>query len=220
MNNDILTIEEVAEYLRVSERTVYDWAQKGEIPCGKIGTSWRFKRDEIQKWVDNRLGSSRPQGDFVPLFLSTVLGKENIIVVDRAGKNEILQKMIDSLAASPAIKSKAELQEGIFHREQLMSTGIGMEIGIPHVRINSVKDVILGAALVRQGVTDYESLDSIPVKLIFMIVARKDQHDQHLKLLAQISSRLKDDAFRKSLIASADVGEFHSLLTQGHGVKP
>ena len=36
MGDDILTIEEVAKYLRVSDRTVYDWAQKGEIPAGKI----------------------------------------------------------------------------------------------------------------------------------------------------------------------------------------
>ena len=35
MEDDILTIEEVAKYLRVSDRTVYDWAQKGEIPAGK-----------------------------------------------------------------------------------------------------------------------------------------------------------------------------------------
>ncbi|MDR0513057.1 MAG: helix-turn-helix domain-containing protein, partial [Treponema sp.] len=46
--NDILTIDEVAKYLRVSERTVYDWAQKGEIPAGKIGTVWRFKRADLE----------------------------------------------------------------------------------------------------------------------------------------------------------------------------
>jgi len=47
VKDDILTIEEVAKYLRVSERTVYDWAQKGEIPSGKIGTVWRFKKTEM-----------------------------------------------------------------------------------------------------------------------------------------------------------------------------
>ena len=57
MEDDILTIEEVAKYLRVSERTVYDWAQKGEIPSGKIGTVWRFKKSEIEKWVNDRLSS-------------------------------------------------------------------------------------------------------------------------------------------------------------------
>ena len=53
MEDDILTIEEVAKYLRVSERTVYDWAQKGEIPSGKIGTVWRFKKSEIETWVNS-----------------------------------------------------------------------------------------------------------------------------------------------------------------------
>ena len=48
MASEILTIEEVARYLRVSERTVYEWAQKGEIPAGKIGTVWRFKKDDIE----------------------------------------------------------------------------------------------------------------------------------------------------------------------------
>ena len=49
MEDDILTIEEVAKYLRVSDRTVYDWAQKGEIPAGKIGTVcfWKNKRNGI-----------------------------------------------------------------------------------------------------------------------------------------------------------------------------
>ena len=57
MGDDILTIEEVAKYLRVSDRTVYDWAQKGEIPAGKIGTVWRFKKSEVENWVNARLST-------------------------------------------------------------------------------------------------------------------------------------------------------------------
>ena len=57
IDTSFLTIEEVAKYLRVSERTVYDWAQKGEIPSGKIGTVWRFKKSEIEKWVNERLSA-------------------------------------------------------------------------------------------------------------------------------------------------------------------
>ena len=52
MEDTILTIEEVANYLRVSDRTVYDWAQRGEIPAGKIGTVWRFKKSEVEQWVN------------------------------------------------------------------------------------------------------------------------------------------------------------------------
>ena len=63
--HDIMTVKEVADYLRVSERTIYDWATKGHIPCGKLGTTWRFKRAEIEQWVNRRLNKiSLP-----PIFL-------------------------------------------------------------------------------------------------------------------------------------------------------
>ena len=52
-----MTIEDVAKYLRVSERTIYDWAQKGILPGGKIGTTWRFKSADIQRWVNDKLNN-------------------------------------------------------------------------------------------------------------------------------------------------------------------
>ena len=211
----IMTIEEVAEYLRVSERTVYDWASKGEIPCGKIGTAWRFKSADVEAWVNKRLdAASHNKGDFVPVFLNSVLAPEHVLVLEQANKGEVLNAMIDMLSETSLVRSKKDLSEGIFHREQLMSTGIGMGIGIPHVRLSSVKDVIVAAALVREGVTDYESMDSEPVKLIFMIVARQDQHAEHLKLLSQISKQLKHEEFREKLCACVDGKTFYKLLTE------
>jgi PTS system nitrogen regulatory IIA component len=210
---EIMTLEEVAEYLRVSERTVYDWAQKGDIPCGKFGTSWRFRRREIEQWIEKRLKGERNKGgDFVPLFLYSVLRREHVILTERATKAEILNMLIDLLATSPDVKSKSELKEGIYHREQLMSTGIGMGIGIPHVRLRSVKNIVMAAALVREGVVDYESLDSVPVKLVFMIAARDDQHTQHIKLLSQLSSRLKEEELRNLLVCCQDSDAFYNLL--------
>ncbi len=209
MSSDKWTTKEVADYLRVSEKTVEDWARNGQLAGEQACDGWRFSRVAVEKFNQS--------GTFQPLFPTAILSRENVVVVENAEKNAILQALIDSLAGSPMVKSKEELQDGIFHREQLMSTGIGMEIGIPHVRIGSVKDVILAAALVRQGVADYEALDSRPVKLIFMIVARKEQHDQHLKLLALISSRLKDESYRQALIGCPDADAFHALLTAGRG---
>ncbi len=210
----IMTIEEVADYLRVSERTIYDWANKGEIPCGKLGTSWRFKGSEIEAWVDKRLAASNHQkGDFVPLSLNNKLSAERVIVLEKANKEEVFNKLIDILGDTSAVKSTEELRKGIFYREQLLSTGIGMGIGIPHVRLNSVQEIIIAAALVKEGVVDYESLDNEPVKIIFMIVAQQGQHSEHIKLLSQISNRLKVKEFREILIQSSDNKEFYQALT-------
>ena len=79
MPHEIMTIEEVAEYLRVSERTVYDWAQKGQLPGGKLGTTWRFKRTDIEHWVSSRLGATPP----APASQTTTDSLKRILSPDR-----------------------------------------------------------------------------------------------------------------------------------------
>ena len=50
-NNDkIMTLEEVAEYLRVKPQTIYTWAQEKKIPAAKLGKEWRFKKSMVDKW--------------------------------------------------------------------------------------------------------------------------------------------------------------------------
>lgn len=51
MNNDIMTIREVAEYLRLNEKTTYRYAAEGQIPGFKIGGNWRFRRADIEGWI-------------------------------------------------------------------------------------------------------------------------------------------------------------------------
>lgn len=51
MADQVLTVKEVAEYLKVNERTVYRMAASGEIPGFKVGASWRFKQSEIEQWI-------------------------------------------------------------------------------------------------------------------------------------------------------------------------
>ena len=49
---ELMTIEEVAEYLRVKKRTVYDWVKKQKIPAIKTVGQWRFKKEKIDAWLD------------------------------------------------------------------------------------------------------------------------------------------------------------------------
>ncbi len=51
MNSDIMTIKEVAEYLKLNEKTTYRLTSEGKIPAFKVGGSWRFRRDEIEKFT-------------------------------------------------------------------------------------------------------------------------------------------------------------------------
>jgi excisionase family DNA binding protein len=53
--NEILTIEEVATYLRLTPQTIYKWAQERRIPAVKLGKEWRFRRSVIDRWFDAQL---------------------------------------------------------------------------------------------------------------------------------------------------------------------
>jgi excisionase family DNA binding protein len=57
---ELLTVEEVADFLRVRPSTVYEWAKDGRIPASKVGRLWRFSREEIEAWVRN--GGTQPNG--------------------------------------------------------------------------------------------------------------------------------------------------------------
>ena len=48
--DEIMTIEEVAAYLRLKPQTIYLWAQEGKIPAAKLGNQWRFKRSMVDRW--------------------------------------------------------------------------------------------------------------------------------------------------------------------------
>lgn len=47
----IMTVKEVAKYLRLHEISIYRMCQKGRIPAFKVGKSWRFKKDKIDEWL-------------------------------------------------------------------------------------------------------------------------------------------------------------------------
>ena len=208
--HEIMTIEEVASYLRVSERTVYEWAQKGDLQGGKVGTTWRFKSADIEKWVNDRL---KGQGAAVDEHaVSSVLTPERVLLLPEGNKAGVLGQLIDSLSRAPEVRNASVLRSGMLERERLMSTGIGFGVGVPHVRSDAVSDLIMAVAVCKKGIEDYDSLDGMPVTIVCMLAARADQHTEYLRTLSSISSRLKDAPVRKELLGLKDASAVVALL--------
>ncbi len=53
-----LKIQQIASYLQISREKVYKLAQQGRIPASKIGGQWRFKKDRIDKWLEEKEGAN------------------------------------------------------------------------------------------------------------------------------------------------------------------
>jgi PTS system nitrogen regulatory IIA component len=210
IDDDILTIEEVAKYLRVSERTVYDWAQKAEIPAGKIGTVWRFKKSDIENWVNERLSINKP--DTHSIQVENILSPDRILFLNYSTKRDAILALADNLANAPQIKNRQELAAEILKREDLMSTAIGRGIAIPHVRLSSVTDLVVSVGISQTDVIDFQTLDDQPVRLIFMIAAAYNQHAYYLQTLSFFSAKLKNPELRQSLLTAKTPQDAYMLL--------
>src|SRR5574344_894588 len=192
VEDDILTIEEVAKYLRVSERTVYDWAQKGEIPSGKIGTVWRFKKSEIEKWVNDRLSSNtKPAPQNMTIQVKNILSPERIVFLNHPTKHDALIQLSQNLA-----------------------TAIGRGIAIPHVRLSSVTDLVMSVGISRTDIIDFQTIDDTPVRLLFMIAAAYNQHSYYLQTLSFFSAKLKNQNLRDALFTAKSEADVYALLTK------
>jgi len=53
-NEQLLTIEQVADYLQLQKSTIYTYAQRGSIPAFKVGRNWRFKREDVEVWLEEK----------------------------------------------------------------------------------------------------------------------------------------------------------------------
>ena len=77
--SDLMTVKEVAEYLKLNYMTVYKLAQKGRIPASKIGGNWRFKKELLDEWIAKQ---------------STVVEGSVLVVDDDPGVREMLSDII------------------------------------------------------------------------------------------------------------------------------
>ena len=198
--------------MRVSERTVYDWSQKGEIPCGKIGTVWRYKKADIENWVNDRLSVNRLSPQLSSVQVETILSPDRIIFLNYATKRDALLALAENLGAAPQVKNRHELSVEILKREELMSTAIGRGIAIPHIRLPSVTDLVVSVGISVCDIVDFQPLDDEPVRLVFMIAAAYNQHAYYLQTLSFFSARFRNPDLRDSLLKTKKPQEAFNLL--------
>lgn len=109
-----------------------------------------------------------------------------------ANKEEAIDHLVDLMVGTGNISDKLAFKKGILAREAQSTTGIGEGIAIPHAQVAAVKKPGLAVMIVKDGV-DYQSLDSQPARLFFMIAAPVDGGNIHLETLARLSGMLMDN---------------------------
>jgi PTS system nitrogen regulatory IIA component len=165
--------------------------------------------------VNGRLSTDK----FVPRHSSidpkTIVSPQRIVFLNHPSKREALLSLAENISTAAEITNPQELSHEILKREELMSTAIGCGIAIPHVRLSSISDLVVSVGISRVGITDFQTLDDEPVRLLLMIAAAYNQHAYYLQTLSFFSARLKNGDIRNALLASNDSHEAYNILTGG-----
>lgn len=124
---------------------------------------------------------------------STILAGLNVKT-----KEELLNEMIDALAGDVTEEQLHEIRKSVFEREEIMSTGVGKSLAIPHGKVKSIEKNYASFAILKNPI-DYDSIDGEPVKMVFLLAGPESKNSTHIKLLSRISRLMNSTAFREAL---------------------
>lgn len=141
---------------------------------------------------------------------------EKVIKVELEAKDKegALKELVGILDESDLIQDKEKTLEAVKKREELMSTGIGHGVAIPHAKVEGVDKVIAALGKSKEGI-DFKALDGEPVYIFFLLIApEEDTSGYHIRALARISRFLKHGHFRERLKKTKTAKEILELIRE------
>ncbi|ADQ13519.1 PTS sugar transporter subunit IIA [Halanaerobium hydrogeniformans] len=126
-------------------------------------------------------------------------------------KDSVIKEMIDIMVENGIVGDKEEVVKKAMEREAKGTTGVGRGVAIPHVKSDAVKKAAVAFGRSSEGI-DYGSMDEKPSYLFFLITVPEESHNEHLKILAQLSRNLVHDDFRDSLLEAESAEEVMGIL--------
>lgn len=128
-------------------------------------------------------------------------------------KNQCLEYMTNMLSESGCMQFPDRFLAAVKGREEIMSTGIGKEVAIPHSR-DLMVDKLRGAVCLLKEPLEFQSIDNQPVRVVFMIAVPQNSNHEYMMILRSISEYLKDDDKRINLINSESEEELFNKVRE------
>ena len=139
--------------------------------------------------------------------------KPEFVIAELSGtkKEDVINELIDLFGKDPRVTDLEKVRSAVLEREKIMSTGVGKGFAIPHGKTGAVTEILAAFGKTARPI-EYQSLDSQPVHLVFLLVGKDNLVSTHIKLLSRISRMMNKDEFRKSLIDAPSTEEILELF--------
>jgi fructose-specific phosphotransferase system IIA component len=150
----------------------------------------------------------RSEGVSVSQLLTEQVIKPDLDVDSR---DEVFESLVELLEDQGEVGDATTALEDIRDREEILSTGIGNGVAIPHAKTEAVDSLVAAFGRVPDGV-DFKSLDGKPARLIFLLLSPQEEAGLHVRALARISRMLKNAEFREQMNDAEDAEEIVSVI--------
>ncbi len=142
--------------------------------------------------------------------LKDYISKERIAFITARDKQQALAKLIEISNDDTYVIDFEQFQNAVLDREYIVTTGIGQNVAIPHIKSRWVRDFFITIGVFRDGV-EWQSIDEKPVHLAFLI-AGPEEHENYLRILAKLTLIIRNKEKRKAIIGAATTEEIYKLL--------
>lgn len=206
-----LGTRQVAEYLNISEKKLYQWISQKKIPVIRVGTQYRFNRAKLIEWaithkirLSPAIFSEEEPDSTDALRLDETLERGGVFYnVKGTDIPSVLEQVITLMPLPPEV-DRVYVLNVLLARESMGSTGLGNGIAIPHVRnpiIMHITQPVVSLCFLQNPIP-FNAIDGQPVHTLFTIVSPSSQ--THLQLLSRLSYALRNPEFMGNIQARAD----------------
>jgi len=133
----------------------------------------------------------------------------SIVVLKGKNKLEVLNEII-SKAADLSQLDRDLIFRLTWKREQMMTTGVGNGLGLPHIRVNNIPEPVIIVGVCAEPIADYQSQDDQPVRVIVYIMAADERPEEYLQLLGSVSRTLRNPDVIKEIVDN--IGSVEQIL--------
>ena len=221
-NTDILTLQEVADYLKIVPKTVTRMIGRNEIPCMKVAGQWRFKQSVIDMWLNSKMNFSE-EHQFAQLMdvPGTVLQLSRLIQspymlldLQASSVEETLWELTEPLQQQGLVSDRSTLIKQLLAREEMVTTAFAQGTAFPHLR--DVKQVPAGFPPIIMGISRkgimFGNLHGEKTHIFFLLLAPNET--THLRILSRLARFSQKERMKETLLAASTPEEVSRLLLE------
>lgn len=146
--------------------------------------------------------------------ISNLLDTDTILInLQARNKKELISQLVNNLKDKVSLEELPVIKQAVLEREQVMSTGVGKSLAIPHAKISGIQDNLAVFARLKEPL-DYGSIDNQPVEIVFLLVGGQEKASVHIKLLSKISRLMNNDTFRNQLLQAKSKEEILNIFIE------